>query len=318
MMNGSLLYLKIFKYCTFSKRVLMLIAMLLSASGPIMYFIFCASIITSCFAYQGYVLFSPDVFEFRTVKNAFINGLKYWATSMDMREIRESNRGMGLLFYIMWTIIFLLILASVFVAILMDAYDVENEAIKADIRAGKKEKSFKELIMQAIKDWRDRAEAAKAKAMKLQRRASDVGDFIGGVDISSLMQMSPRGSDSSGSNSDDEKMDPGELLLRQNTSAKSSPREETDAAGVPEQGVLVRVVSRDKNGTVKVSLPSRLPKRGQRDKTSPSPPTPVPSTPMLSPSESAFRIPAGPPSPGTTKFKTPMSDDVAASDLQEA
>merc|ERR1719163_799932 len=92
MINGFILYIKFFKYVTLSKRVLMLVGMILTAMPAIMYFIFCAMIFTIAFAFQGYVLFSVDVYDFRNFSQSIVNGLKYWVSEMDIDTLRMSHR----------------------------------------------------------------------------------------------------------------------------------------------------------------------------------------------------------------------------------
>lgn len=278
--NGVLLWFKIFKYCTFSKKVLMLIAMLLSASGPIAYFIFCSLCVTAGFAYQGYVLFSPDVYEFRSFQDAFANGLKYWATSLDVMMLRDSNRGMGLVFFIMWTIIFLLILASVFVAILMDAYDIEQRAIAKDERAGKRDKTFYQLVVQGFQKWQQRME----QTIDVTKRASLTMRGAGAL----LMMSSPEQHESiTDKNGRDNNVgDDEEKSNEEQSPDKNSPFWNEQAVSAP--GVEPMAVPRSSSGRLYTMPSSYSTERvemislstGKKASPTPSPTTPVPSTPM--------------------------------------
>lgn len=59
----------------------------------------------------------------------------------------------------MWTIIFLLILANVFVAILADAYVSEQQAVEAEEAMGIGKKSASEILTQGFWAWMDKTQA---------------------------------------------------------------------------------------------------------------------------------------------------------------
>merc|ERR1739848_821521 len=141
---------------TFSSRFLMLIAMILTAAGPIMYFFVCGAVLTMAFAFTGYVLFSTEVYDFRDMSIAFMNGFKYWVTEMDISLLRTSHRKVGLVFFIVWTVVFLLILANVFVAILADAYVLVQNQVRERERVGLCQMTAWDVFTKSFATWIDK------------------------------------------------------------------------------------------------------------------------------------------------------------------
>lgn len=72
-------------------------------------------------------MFSVDVYEFKSFPTALMGALKYWVTELPDEAMRESSARVGWIFYVFWTILFVMILGNVFVAIVIDAYTMEKE-----------------------------------------------------------------------------------------------------------------------------------------------------------------------------------------------
>jgi len=75
-----------------------------------------------------------------------VNGFAFMATEMDVESLLESSMIMGTVFYILWTYLFLMFLANVFIAIFAEAYEQEKEAVGREEREGKGGAGFAEIF----------------------------------------------------------------------------------------------------------------------------------------------------------------------------
>ena len=124
MVNGFLLYIKMFKYMTFSDRVRFLFRMFQRSQTDIFVFTLVIIVFVFAFGMTGYLSFSQDVSDFRTFGHSIANLGRYIISDLNYDELIESHRIIGSFFYFMWGILILLILANVFIAILSDSYSV--------------------------------------------------------------------------------------------------------------------------------------------------------------------------------------------------
>lgn len=100
MVNGFLLFLKLFKYLTFSPRLLFLVGIMKKAYCDILIFMVAFMIIMFGFALMGYIAFSSDVFTFRTFDKGIANLVQYLVTDMDINAMMSSSKFIGNLYYI--------------------------------------------------------------------------------------------------------------------------------------------------------------------------------------------------------------------------
>jgi len=130
MVNGFLLFLKLFKYFTFSPKMLFLFGIMKKAYVDICIFMVAFLIFIFGFALMGYIAFSSDVFTFRTFGKGIANLIQYLVTDMDVNILMDSNRWLGNVYYIVWSMIMILVLSNVFIAILCDAYSEVQKELK--------------------------------------------------------------------------------------------------------------------------------------------------------------------------------------------
>jgi len=130
MVNGFLLFLKLFKYFTFSPKMLFLFGIMKKAYVDICIFMVAFLIFIFGFALMGYIAFSSDVFTFRTFGKGIANLIQYLVTDMDVNILMDSNRWIGNVYYIVWSMIMILVLSNVFIAILCDAYSEVQKELK--------------------------------------------------------------------------------------------------------------------------------------------------------------------------------------------
>ena len=128
MINGFLLWMKLFKYMTFSNRVRFLFTMLQRSSQDLLIFSIVLFVFFLAFGMAAFLSFSSDVNDFRSLSMSIVNLMRYTVTDLDYQKLRESNKFLGSFYYCAWSILMILILANVFIAILSDAYaTISNE-----------------------------------------------------------------------------------------------------------------------------------------------------------------------------------------------
>jgi len=77
MVNGFLLYTKLFKYMRFSKRVRFLFAMFEKSAADLLIFGIAMLVFLLTFALPGFLLFCSDVNDFRDFGKSFTNLIRF-------------------------------------------------------------------------------------------------------------------------------------------------------------------------------------------------------------------------------------------------
>ena len=163
MVNGFLLFIKMFKYMTFSNRVRFLFRMLQRSSQDLLVFCLLLIVIVLCFGLAGFLAFSSDVDDFRSFPHSVMNLIRFTVTEPNYASLRASNRALGSVFFVAWGVLMLLILANVFIAILSDAYtnvalelSKEDEKVLENLKA--RISSFADRLVNITNVW-NRADA---------------------------------------------------------------------------------------------------------------------------------------------------------------
>ena len=130
MINGFLLWIKMFKYLTFNKRIRFLFGMFERTALDIIIFTIALFVFILAFATTAYLSFSSDVKDFRSFSSSILSLIRFTVSDMDMSELSNSSLIVGPIFYCFWTVLMLLILTNVFIAILSNAYENFNESNK--------------------------------------------------------------------------------------------------------------------------------------------------------------------------------------------
>ena len=107
---------------TFSNRVRFLFTMLQRSSQDLLIFSIVLFVFFLAFGMAAFLSFSSDVSDFRSLGYSILNLMRYTVTDLDYESLRNSNRFLGNLYYVIWSILMILILANVFIAILSEAY----------------------------------------------------------------------------------------------------------------------------------------------------------------------------------------------------
>jgi len=130
MVNGFLLTFKLFKYLNASRRIRLLFTLFRKTAGDILVFGIILFVLWLAYGIAGFLVFSSDVSDYRTLRYAILNLVRYTVTDMDYDSLRQSNIMCGTIYYVTWTILMLLVLVNVFVAILTDGYTACQEENK--------------------------------------------------------------------------------------------------------------------------------------------------------------------------------------------
>eukprot|EP01084_Bolivina_argentea_P292960 503796_1 len=143
---GLLLFMNFFEFFYFSRRLSFLWRMLSHSCSDIIAFAFVIMVIVIGFGFCGFLLFSPDLFSFRSFGHAIFNLFTHLAMEMDFQEIKEQHPFMGSAYVSIWNLFIVIILANVFIAILSESFLVirtqkaESENIIGDVMEGVKQK----------------------------------------------------------------------------------------------------------------------------------------------------------------------------------
>lgn len=130
MVNGFLLTFKLFKYLNASRRIRLLFTLFKKTAGDILVFGIILFVIWLAYGVAGFLVFSSDVSDYRTLYFSIINLMRYTVTDMDYGILQQSNNMWGTIYYVSWTFLMFLVLVNVFVAILTDGYAACQEENK--------------------------------------------------------------------------------------------------------------------------------------------------------------------------------------------
>lgn len=133
MVNGFILMIKLMKYMTFNPRIKFLFAILNHSAQDLFVFSIVLFVLFMAFGFAGFLLFSSDVEEFRTFPHSIINLVRFLISDLEYDTLTESSVVWGSIFYCLWGIVMILILANVFIAILTDAYmEVQKQRTESE------------------------------------------------------------------------------------------------------------------------------------------------------------------------------------------
>jgi len=94
----------------------------------VLIFLIAFIIIMLGFALSGYIAFSTDVYAFRSFGTSLLNLLQYVVAEMDMDALMTSNKFIGNIYYVLWSLVMIMVLSNMFIAILCNAYsEVQND-----------------------------------------------------------------------------------------------------------------------------------------------------------------------------------------------
>jgi len=130
MVNGFLLFFKVFKYFGFAPRLLFIVALIRTSWMDVLIFLIAFMIILFGFGLSGYIAFCTDVYAFRSFTKSLGNLFQYVIADMDLDALLASNKFIGNTYYILWSVLMIMVLSNVFIAILCDAYSEVQDDLK--------------------------------------------------------------------------------------------------------------------------------------------------------------------------------------------
>jgi len=138
MVNGILLYFKLFKYLNASRKMRLLFNLFYKTAADMFTFVVILCVFYLAWGLGGYLIFSSDVGDFRQFHTALLNLFRYTVTDMDYESLKQSNFSAASIYYVSWTLAILLVLVNVIVAILSEGF----EQVQEENRAAPEEDNF--------------------------------------------------------------------------------------------------------------------------------------------------------------------------------
>jgi len=124
--NSILCFFRLFKYSSAANRLSQLTNTLHRASGEIVLFLPIFIIIILSFGISFYLAFGVDVFAFRSLTETFVSLSRSLIGDFDFLSIQQSNRFLGPLLFVTYTVVVFFILLNMFLAIINDSYMEER------------------------------------------------------------------------------------------------------------------------------------------------------------------------------------------------
>jgi len=131
MVNGLLLYFKLFKYLNASRKMRLLFNLFYKTAADMFTFVVILCVFYLAYGLGGYLVFSSDVSDFRELRTALLNLFRYTVTDMDYEALKQSSVVAASFYYVSWTLVILLVLVNVIVAILSDGFEKVQEENRA-------------------------------------------------------------------------------------------------------------------------------------------------------------------------------------------
>jgi len=131
MVNGILLYFKLFKFLNASRKMRLLFNLFYKTAADMFTFIVILCVFYLAYGLGGYLIFSSDVSDFRQLHTALLNLFRYTVTDMDYEALKQSSVVAASIYYVSWTLLILLVLVNVIVAILSDGFEKVQEENRA-------------------------------------------------------------------------------------------------------------------------------------------------------------------------------------------
>lgn len=189
MVNGFLLYFKLFKYLNVSRNVRVLFTMFKKTASDMLVFVIILCVIFLAYGIGGFLVFSSDVSDYRTFTFSIVNLFRYTVTEMDYDALKQSNVTAGTIYYITWTLLMLLILVNVFIAILSDGFSDaqeeknqnQEESVLPLMFIKSIPKSFRKILFSVLDEnndgFLDKGEIARAQGVSEDQAAKIIEQF---------------------------------------------------------------------------------------------------------------------------------------------
>jgi hypothetical protein len=132
--NGLLMWMKIFKYLSITKRLLRISNALKNVTSDVGAFMFVMSVVFVAFSVSGFLIFGVDVRGFSTMGNTFFKLYRVMLGDWDYSEFVGSAPILGPIYFILYVVITMIVLLNFIVGVLANSYNnvvaEEEEAVE--------------------------------------------------------------------------------------------------------------------------------------------------------------------------------------------
>jgi hypothetical protein len=131
--NALLMWMKIFKYLSITKRLLRISTALGKVVSDVSAFLFVLGVVFIAFSISGYLLFGNDVKDFSTLGDAYLKLYRVMLGDWDYAEFAAPAPIMGPIYFMLFVLITSIILLNFLVGVLGEAYmsTIEDEETAA-------------------------------------------------------------------------------------------------------------------------------------------------------------------------------------------
>jgi hypothetical protein len=187
--NALLMWMKIFKYLSITKRLLRISTALKKVSTDVAAFLFVLGVVFAAFSVSGYLLLGNDVEDFSSLGNTFLKLYRVMLGDWDYSEFEGPAPLLGPAYFIMFVLATVIVLLNFMVGVLGEAYMStiydEEEAVKN----GKSKIDVLDLLLHKSKERMGLPVDLNALA-GLEQRLNDADeDGDGLVDLSELDKL---------------------------------------------------------------------------------------------------------------------------------
>eukprot|EP01112_Ceratiomyxa_fruticulosa_P020802 TRINITY_DN718_c0_g1_i4.p1 TRINITY_DN718_c0_g1~~TRINITY_DN718_c0_g1_i4.p1 ORF type:complete len:821 (-),score=167.58 TRINITY_DN718_c0_g1_i4:307-2769(-) len=171
--NAFICWFRLFKYVRINKRLSQLTDTLSNAAADIVIFMCIFFIVFFGYAQAGWMLFSVDIDNFRTLVRSMYTLLRQILGDFDFDSMEQSSIVLGPLFFFSFSILVLFILMNMFLAIINDTYSEVKMNSKSEKDKGV---GFKTMVTNAIQDMKATLRRDKSKVHRIRQIILDA-DF---------------------------------------------------------------------------------------------------------------------------------------------
>lgn len=164
--NVLLTTFRTFKYLKLNHRLYLLWKTLRHAGLDLIGFLFIFLIFIFGFIFMGWLAFGSDLAEFNTFVNSFSTSWNFIiGNAPDYGAMYNSNRILGPLFFVLFTVFIFFILANMFIAILSNSFEVVNSENDSDDK-------LKDILEEKVAELFDTAKKLFAQITRKEKKRS--------------------------------------------------------------------------------------------------------------------------------------------------
>eukprot|EP00033_Pygsuia_biforma_P001086 GCRY01001237.1.p1 GENE.GCRY01001237.1~~GCRY01001237.1.p1 ORF type:complete len:759 (+),score=205.88 GCRY01001237.1:259-2535(+) len=128
--NLLLSFIKFFKYVQFNGRMVLLWSTLGKAAGDLFTFLIFFLIVLLGFASMGYLLFGPELMDYRDISSALSTVLQMSLGDFVYDDLQSVNRVLAPIYTALFILLVFFVMVNIFLAIINHSYDIVHEEVK--------------------------------------------------------------------------------------------------------------------------------------------------------------------------------------------